>query len=533
MLDELAVRNLGIISSARIEPGRGFAVISGETGAGKTMLLGALRLLIGENARSDLIGPHAEETVVEGRFVLDDVEITVSRRVTEGRSRAYLDGSMVPVKAVAERIGASVEIVGQHDQLSLTNQAELRRLIDCGIAKSGVVEDYRTAWAHLQQIENARRQLGGDRRALERELDLLSYQLDEINEAKFATGDDALLEAQASRLANADELRNSLGSGQQALERADEALGPAVDEIRKAAAMDEGLAGLGAVTEGLAAELAELVTQVREAGESVEQDPQSQADIELRLAKLGELRRKYGATLDDVLAFGIEAGMRRDQLSTTLERAATVDEEHAAAATDVGVAGARLLAARRKAGSALLSLALDHLKELGFSEPVLELVVTDAPPGPLGADKVELLFASDERLTPGPIGRTASGGELSRLVLSLRLAAGAALAPVVAFDEIDSGVGGETALAMGRKLAALGQDGQVLCVTHLPQVAAFADRHFVVSRDAATASVELVEGDRRLEELSRMLSGLPESEQGRAHAKELREMAMGLRLTPD
>jgi len=291
--------------------------------------------------------------------------------------------------------------------------------------------------------------------------------------------------------------------------------------------------GLASVAEGLAAELNELARQVREAGETVEHDPQSQANIELRLAKLGELRRKYGATLDDVLAFGIEAGMRRDQLSETLERAATVDEEHMAAASEVEVAGATLMAARREAGVSLLTLAAGHLKELGFSDPVLDLAVTEAPPGPSGADKVELRFASDVRLTPGPVGRTASGGELSRLVLSLRLAAGAAAAPVVAFDEIDSGVGGETALAMGRKLSALGRDGQVLCVTHLPQVAAFADRHFVVSREAASASVELVEGDRRLEELSRMLSGLPESEQGKAHAKELRELAVGLGTVAD
>jgi len=229
MLDELAVRNLGIITSARIEPGSGFAVVTGETGAGKTMLLGALRLLIGENARSDLVGPDGEETVVEGRFVFDGVETTVSRRVTDGRSRAYLDGSMVPAKAVAERVGPLVEIVGQHDQLSLTNPAELRRLIDCGLAQSDVLDTYRIAWDHLKQVEAARRQLGGDRRALERELDLLTYQLDEITEARFEAGEDVSLEAQASRLANVDELRNNLGAARQALQSADDALGPAVD----------------------------------------------------------------------------------------------------------------------------------------------------------------------------------------------------------------------------------------------------------------------------------------------------------------
>ena len=187
--------------------------------------------------------------------------------------------------------------------------------------------------------------------------------------------------------------------------------------------------------------------------------------------------------------------------------------------------GTALRIARSAAADAISETSVGHLKELGFSDPVVTIGVVEAPAGPEGADKVEVLFASDSRLTPGPVGRVASGGELSRLVLSLRLASGAGSAQVIAFDEIDSGVGGATALAMGAKLASLAADRQVLCVTHLPQVAAYADTHLVVDRSGARAAVRAVVGEARLEELTRMLSGLPDSERGREHAQELRALA--------
>jgi DNA repair protein RecN (Recombination protein N) len=529
MLDELAVRNLGIISDARIEPVSGFVVVTGETGAGKTMLLGALRLLIGEPARTDLIGPDGDEAVVDGRFIADGVETTVSRRITSGRSRAYLDGSMAPAKAIGERVGALVEIVGQHDQLALTHAAELRALVDTRLESNAPREAYQAAWERLHQVEVTRRQLGGDQRALERELDLLTYQVEEIAGSGFESGDDTRLEQEAARLGNADDLKLALGTALDSLDSADDGVGVAVSEIRKAMRFDAELSGIGELAESVAADLNELARMVRDALDRVEDDPEALAEAEQRLGELGQLRRKYGATLDAVLAFGIEAGLRRDELETMLARAETVDRDHEEAVGAVTAAGAALRDARRAAGERLVSAAAAHLAELGFSDPFLAIEVREAPPGPSGSDRIELQFASDSRLTPGPVSRVASGGELSRLVLSLRLAGGAAAAPIVAFDEIDAGVGGETALAMGRKLAALAAGRQVLCVTHLPQVAAFADQHIVVTRTGTGATVATVEGEARLEELSRMLSGLPDSDQGRAHAQELRDLARASR----
>jgi DNA repair protein RecN (Recombination protein N) len=249
------------------------------------------------------------------------------------------------------------------------------------------------------------------------------------------------------------------------------------------------------------------------------------AHVEDRLARLGDLRRKYGDTLDDILTFGEQAAGRAGELDDLLGRAEELETEERKALINVAGAGDALSAARHEAGARLAKAAEGHLRDLGFSAPVVRLDVQSADPSPSGADRVGLAFASDSALSPAPVARIASGGELSRLVLALRLAGGAGDATVVAFDEIDAGIGGTTALAMGKKLAALTTSRQVLCVTHLPQVAAFADTHFVVTRDGNRASVRPVEGEERVEELSRMLAGLPGSDKGREHAAELLTLA--------
>jgi DNA repair protein RecN (Recombination protein N) len=247
--------------------------------------------------------------------------------------------------------------------------------------------------------------------------------------------------------------------------------------------------------------------------------------VEGRLARLGDLRRKYGDTLDEILNFGEQAAARAVELDGLLRRAGELEAEEQTALLEADAAGEDLRAAREQAGARLATSAVGHLRDLGFSDPVVGLDVHPADLSTSGADRITLAFASDAALLPGPVSRVASGGELSRLVLALRLAAGAEDADVVAFDEIDAGIGGTTALAMGRKLAALAASRQVLCVTHLPQVAAFADRHFVVTRNGNRASVRTVAGEERVEELSRMLAGLPGSDKGRDHAAELLTLA--------
>ena len=527
-LDELALTNLGVIDSARIEPTPGLVVVTGETGAGKTLLLGAIELLLGLPARSGLITAGSDDATVEGRFLVDGEEITVTRRLArEGRSRAYLDGSMVPLKVVAERIADLVEIVAQGDQFALRSSAALRDLVDGALDEHGqsAMVRYRTAWDRVADLRRDQTRIGGDVRALERERSLVAFQVDEISGAGFAAGDDDRLAAQARRMRHASTLLDLLHQAHGSIEQATDATGSATADILRAADLDPDLAALVESSRGVVAGLSELSTELRISIEGVSLDPSSLEETEERLAILSDLRRKYGEDLQAILDFGTEAASRLEQLTDLIERSRVLDVELATAESSLDDAGKSLRRARETAASVVENAAEEHLRDLGFTSPSIRFTIGEVAPGPNGADRIDLLFSSDARIEPGPVARVASGGELSRLVLALRLAGSAGEAPIVVFDEVDAGLGGRTALAMGRKLADLAQKRQVLCVTHLPQVAAHADTHFVVDRDGATASVRRVTDDDQIEELSRMLAGLSESERGREHAEELRRIA--------
>jgi DNA repair protein RecN (Recombination protein N) len=532
VLDELIATNLGIIQRVHLQPGPGLVAFTGETGAGKTMLMGALRLLIGGVARQDAIGPFGEETRVEGRFIVQpSEEFVAARTVAGGRSRAYLNGALVTAATLADLGDGLVEMVAQHEKHNLSRPGEVRELIDRVLAgpERSAPGEYRSAWDKWSALRTELDRLGGDRRALERELDLVGYQADEIASAGFDHGDDERLANQAARRRHAEELVARLGDIRASVDQAIDLVGGAGGELRKAAELDPSLHPQTSQSAEIQALLVELGRDVRAAHEMVDADPQAAAETEERLARLGDLRRKYGETLDEVLDFGEGARRRYTELSALLEGADRIEAELSAAVDDLQRAGEKLRRVRQAAADRLADDAMRHLQELGMAKPTVRLVVDRADPGPSGADTTRIEFASDDRLAPGPVGRVASGGELSRLVLSLRLAGGASSAPIVVFDEIDAGVGGTTALELGRKLAALAEDRQVLCVTHLPQVAAFADQHFVIRREGTTVTVGPVDADQRLEELTRMLSGLPDSEQGRGHAEELIALAAGRR----
>lgn len=529
MIDELVVHNLGVIDEARLEPSDGLTVVSGETGTGKTLLLGALRLILGGEARSRLVGPHGDEATAEGRFfTAEGTEVAASRRLPrDGRSRAYLDGSISSARALEESVAGLVDIVGQHDHLTLTRPAAVRRLLDGALDHEGreAAAAYQEAWRALADAEEARGRLGGDLSSVMRELDLVSFQSEEIAGAALTDGEDHDLQRRADRLQNADEIAHLLGSAVDSLRAARDAAGESVSAVRRAARLDRSFEELSATLDGLADGLEAAALDVRSAAEDVESDPGSLAEIEERLTTIGDLRRKYGKTVSEILEFGAAANRRRAELESLLERAQVIDEEVEISARAVSDRASALTRARQRAGEALSVAARSHLVDLGFADPVVRFHLEAADPGSNGADRIELLFASDSRLDPGPVASVASGGELSRLVLALRLAGGSRDVATLVFDEIDSGVGGSTALALGEKLADLARHHQVLCVTHLPQVAAFADRHYVVTRDDTRAGVTRVEGPDRVEELSRMLAGLPESERGREAAEELLETA--------
>ena len=530
MLDELSVRNLGVITSARITPGPGLVVVSGETGAGKTMLFGALELLSGLPAKSSVVGPDGEEAVIEGRFVMPDSgEVVVSRRVrSEGRSRAYLNGDMATLRDISEAMSGLVEIVSQHDHLALGREEEVRGLVDKTLDIAGLeaLSDYRLAWEAFAKVSSRRGELEIDPGALERERDLVAWQAEEISKAGFSIDDDVELVARAGRLRHAEQLTESLGAGYQAAAAVQDVWGEVVENLRSSVAVDEDLAEVAKEVQNLAEMLRQTISDIRSASENVVHDPAELELTEERLRLLSDLRRKYGPTLSEILGFAETASLRAHELDSLMTQAGSISAEWDSAHAQVLEAARALTNARALAAARLTDDAKVHLQELGFSDPVISVELAEVEPRAHGCDSVVLSFASDSRLTPGPVARVASGGELSRLVLALRLAGGVGEAPVVAFDEIDAGVGGRTALELGRKLAELARGKQVLVVTHLPQVAAFASTHLVIEREGAVAVVKQLDRDGQISELSRMLAGLDDSQKGRDHAIELRSTAL-------
>jgi DNA repair protein RecN (Recombination protein N) len=525
MLEHLHVSNLGVLEDVSIDPSPGLTVITGETGAGKTLLLGGLRLILGDKTDSSTVGPVAESAQVDGLFVVDGLELGVSRSVPrDGRSRAHLEGAIVSAAALGERVAPLVEIVGQHDQLSITRPGHLLTLLDGALDSDGKAawERYRDAWERYQDALHRQEQLGGDPIALTRELDLARYQAMEIAAAGLEEGLDEDLEAQVSRLRNVEEIKAHLAETIGITEQMAEQAGELVSHMRKVGNLDPTVSDLTAHADGIAEAVSLLSREARLAVEGLEMDPELLAELEDRLTAIGELKRKYGRTLADVMEYGELAADRVSELENLVDDADDIESLVMETRETARTAAGRLSRQREQLAAEVAKAVMGHLTDLALGSASVEVVVATNDLGPTGVDRVEMLFASDSRLTPAPIANVASGGELSRLVLALRLATQSVTAETLVFDEVDTGIGGRTALAMGEKLAALARESQVLCVTHLPQVAAHADTHYVVERGPdGAAHARQVEGEERVTEITRMLAGLPDSRAGRSAASEL------------
>lgn len=529
MLDHLRVANLGVLEDASVDPSPGFTVITGETGAGKTLLLGGLRLILGGKADSGAVGPFADRAHIDGLFLVEDEELGASRVVPrDGRSRAHLEGTIVSASTLEERLGSLVEIIGQYDQLSIARPSHLLELIDGVLDGEGAraKEAYHKAWVALQDALERQQRLGGDQIALARELDLTRHQANEIATAGLGPGLDERLETDVSRLRNLEEIREHLSETVRITESMADMAGELVSRLRKASGLDPTLVDLASEADGLAAAVSDLSRESRSTSEGLDLDPSQLEELEGRLTAIGDLKRKYGRTLEDVIAFGEQAARRADELESLIADADTIDSLITKARAEVRQRAEALHSARVSAAKRVGSQVMEHLTDLGLASAHVSIDVDETEPGPSGADRVGMQFASDSRLDAGHVASVASGGELSRLVLALRLATASAETVTLVFDEVDTGIGGRTALAMGEKLAELATSAQVLCVTHLPQVAARADTHYVVDRpDDGAAVVRLVTGDDRIEEITRMLAGLPDSVAGRSAAAELLEGA--------
>jgi DNA repair protein RecN (Recombination protein N) len=519
VLLELRVRHLGVIADLELTLGPGMTAVTGETGAGKTLVVDAIELLVGGRAEASMVRTGEDEAIVEGRFAVGDGETVVRRVVSaQGRSRAYVDGAMATVGELASVGAALVDLHGQHAHQSLLSTTAQRDALD---AFGGVdLLPLREARAAVAQIRARLDELGGDPRERAREVDLLAFQVDEIRRAALTDVDEeATLAVAEDRLANATALREAAAAAYAEL-RGDDG---ASDRVRAAVTALAHHATFDAARERLGSALAELddaADELRSTGEAVEDDPESLAQVRARRQLLIELRRKYGDTIADVIKFGDDAEARLAELQgRDAEVARLVDEIDAAVAKE-RTAAAAVAKARHNAAAPAAKQIEQHLHQLALPRAALSISVAGDPPG----DDVAFIFAANPGEQALPLRKVASGGELARVMLALRLVLTSG-PPTMVFDEVDAGIGGEAAVAVGHALAALGAQRQVLVVTHLPQVAAFADAQVqVVKQDAGdrvVAEATRLDENDRVVELSRMLAGDSDSAAARKHAKEL------------
>ena len=539
MLTELRIVNVGVITEASLELSPGLTAISGETGAGKTMVVTGLGLLLGDRADAGIVRIGQDRALIEGRFTdcvklmklldecgaeLDGEELLAARSVqSSGRSRAWLGGSQVPIGVLGETLSELATIHGQSEQIRLSNPARQREVLDAhgGAELAEVLASYREFFALREDLRRELAGLVASTQERLREQDALQFALDEIAGIEPTPDEDAQLAAEMARLQAVDELRVLAA-------RADHALSGSYEEDFPGAV---GLVGEARKAVNQIGELDsnnELLTLAREANDvlaefaseiasylgELDADPIRLDYLAGRQAQLQQLKRKYGPTLDEVLAWAKNSAERLFSLSTSDERIAELTAELNTVETELTERAGKLTSLRTQSASELGEKIQEELAALAMPNARIVFQLRTLPElGAHGAEAVQLLLAANPGAEPAPLGKVASGGELSRIRLAIEVVlADQSVGQTFVFDEVDAGVGGAVALEIGRRLARLARTAQVIVVTHLAQVAAFADRQFVVmkaSDDAITTSdVIEVTGEERLKELARMMSGI-------------------------
>jgi DNA repair protein RecN (Recombination protein N) len=547
----LAVTNLAVIESVRLTLGRGFVVVTGETGAGKSLVVDALALALGSRGTSELVRSGAPSLRVEAIFdevprdpqdPLDELvdlgegTLIVSREVSaDGRSLSRVNDRTVTVGSLAAFGARLAEIHGQHEHQRLFAADRQRALLDRFGATGALLARVGEAWRAWRAITAQAEELVTDPREVERRTELLRHQVAEIEAAKLEPDEDATLAARLTAVQNQEAVARSVGETLRVLRRdggALDAMRSAIGQLEAAAAHDDRFASLAESGRAIVAEATELGRDVAALGEELQVDPATRAAMEERIGLIYELKRKYGESIEAIRAFGDEAAAElgrmenQDALREELRR----DEERSRAALDE--AASLLGAARRAAAAALAERVNAELPPLGLPSGSFEVDVTASEVGPSGGDYVEFRFSPNPGEPPRPMARIASGGEASRLSLALKVVlATADETPVLIFDEVDAGVGGRNAGALGERLKALAAFHQVLCVTHLPQVAAYADLHLHVGKRVADGrtftEARILSGDERAEELAAMLAGEGAGDEARATAEALLRAAAG------
>ncbi|MEO8106591.1 MAG: DNA repair protein RecN [Actinomycetes bacterium] len=553
MIASLSLAGLGVIDAADLELEPGLTVLTGETGAGKTMVVTSLQLLLGQRASSDLVrsgSPRAQVTAhltvdVDGSIAtrvreaggsLDDDTLTAVRTIAaQGRSRAALGGAAVPVGLLGEVAAELIAIHGQHEQGRLTDPVHQRNLVDRFGGLAASVAKVSSGHTALVALHAERAELQGDEQSRLRAADALRFGLAEIRAVAPVAGEDAALRSQEERLAHAVELKQAALGATNALAEDDRSVTDQIGELQRlmdaVREHDAELDALAARLSEIGYLLADVTSDLNSYAASVDADPARLAELQERRAALGPLLRKYGPELHQVLAWAEDADVQLAQVVGTDQRLANLDAEIEQTTATWFADAAELSNSRSSAATALSREVSGELAALAMpdAEFVVEVRRGDSPAA-FGLDQVAFLLRPHRGGELLPVQRGASGGELSRIMLGLEVVlAGMSPVATLVFDEVDAGVGGSAAVEVGRRLGKLGQHRQVLVVTHLPQVAAFADHHWVVQKstagDVTASDLRRVEGDDRVKELTRMLAGLAESSSGRAHAEELLAVA--------
>ncbi len=552
MLEELRVENLLLIERAELRLGPGLNVLTGETGAGKTVLAHALDLLLGGKPRAGIVRPGASEAYVEGSFELPDAlraelgeripedaeELVLARRVSaEGRTRAYLNGRSATAADLRDAGGAMLSFYGQHEHRKLMLAAAQLEILDgfCGPEQAERREAFAAVHAReralLGELVALRERAG----ARDRELDLLEWELAEIDAAAPSDAEEDELTAERERLRNLEGLRLAAAGGIEAIapesgEGAASALAGAAQALEAIRGVDAALDVLADRAGALAVEADDLAGELRRYGEAVDAPPGRLDEVEERLALFERLKRKHGGTIAAVLAHAEACRARRDELAGAEEALEDATAALEAVRADLARRAEDLRDARGRAAGDLSGAVVDVLGELAMDGASFEARLTPREEyGPSGGDDVEFLIAPNPGVPAGPLRETASGGELSRVMLALMSVAADTGPATLVFDEVDAGIGGQTARAVGDQLRALAEGRQVICITHLPQIASMAERHFTIvkdtSADPARATVTLLERGAVVGEIVRMLGADGEDVAARRHAKELLKAA--------
>jgi DNA repair protein RecN (Recombination protein N) len=561
MLTELRIANFAIIDQLSLECARGLHVLTGETGAGKSIIIDAIALLVGGRADDSLIRAEAEEAVLEAAITLPpasplvarlreagllgdgETELIVRRVLSRsGRHKLYLNGSLTPLKTLQSLAGTLIDIHGQHEQQSLLSAQSQMDALDASGHLKEARENYRQAYERWKTCQREREEMAALLAERSQREDLLRFQHGELQEADVKAGEEAALQADRNRLAHAHRL-NELSRGSYDILYGDEqsvlgSLGKVRDSIKDLAAIDAQGNEWAALCDGAAAQLRELAHHLRKYHEGLDQDPSRLAQIEERLDRIQRLKKKYGGTEEALLAKREQLQREIDALDSGDVRLAELDRRLTDSRQQADRLAERLTRERVKAAKKLEARVADELAALRMDRTRLVVAVTtdrtDAGLGPFGRDRIEYQFSANEGEPLQPLARVASGGELSRVMLAMKtVLAEADEVPIVIFDEIDAGVGGGVAAVMGQRLRALARRRQVFCITHLPQIAAYADVHYLIEKGLSkkrtvTQARKLGQAERQ-EEIARMLGGLAVTNAARKTAAEMIGEAGGQR----